>query len=167
MRNKKKPSPESTIKREHDAKEIGEIFDVNDETVRRWAADGCPHRRDTKRKIFLNDGEVRAWLEAEGKSAAPGRPPKPRQEIPDDLGGNRDYWLARKYRNQCLEDEKRLVDKEKYRALWINEVVTIKNKCRGLGAGIAPQCVGLDAGEIQGIIEGRIEQIFRELSEGD
>lgn len=152
-------------KREQTPQEIAEILGVNELTIRRsWIKAGCPHSR-RKGKIFLNDGETQAWLKENDRSTKPGRPPEAKDPLPEGMEGDKDYWLARKYRSQCLKEEGRLVDKDEYRLHWMQEVAIIKNKCRGMGAALAPSLVGVDAAEIQTKIDQRVEQIFRELSE--
>jgi hypothetical protein len=153
------------LKRTQSPAEIGEIFGVAEKTVRRWAADGCPHRRDKSSRLLFNDGEVRAWLEANGKTAKPGRPADPKPDL-SDLGGDKDYWLARKYRNQCMEDEKRLVDREQNDSFWMKRNVVAKSKLMGMGAAIAPHLVGLEVAEIQTRIEQFANDLCRELHAG-
>lgn len=95
----------------------------------------------------------------------PGRPAAPGGEDLEAVRIRKETAMAVNWEHRNREIEKITVNKEEYRRHWMNEIVTIKNKCRGLGASIAPGCVGRDAGEIQGIIDGRVEQIFRELGD--
>lgn len=154
----------SPVQRAQGCEEIAELQKVHVNTVRLWIGDGCPASKDGA-EWLLNDEEVNGWLLANNRKTTPGRPPKPKAPAPEGMDGDKDYWLARKYKIQCLKEEGELVDKQAYRQLWIGEVQTIKGKCRGLGASLAPGCVGLDAAEIQGVIDGRVEQVFRELAE--
>lgn len=157
-------SKRKRVKREHTADDIAEIQDVHVKTVRQWVKDGCPASR-SGRKYRFNDVEVDGWLHETNHKTTPGRPAQAKEPVPPELEGNKDYWLARKYKIQCLREERELVNRAEYRAAWMTELATVKNKCRGIGAAMAPQLVGLDAAEIQGRIDERIEQIFRELAE--
>ena len=73
--------------------------------------------------------------------------------------------MAVNWEHRNKELEKQLVNKAEYRGLWQKELRMMKNKFSDFASSIAPKCVGIDAGEVQGIIDTRIKQIFRELSE--
>lgn len=149
------------LKREQSAADIAEVFGVNPETVGSWGKDGCPSSR-RGRRVYFNDGEVQAWLTANKRSTRPGRPPKEKPETNKE--DDKDYWLARKYRIQCLREEGQVVGIEDIEQ-WISEHVgTAKNKLNGLGASISPQLEGRDTAERQTIIEKRVREILEELS---
>jgi hypothetical protein len=163
MATRKAQQKKTVIAREQTTQEISEVFSVHAKTVRQWVADKCPHSRK-KGVIYLNDGEVQHWLTSTGRKTTPGRPAEEKTPIPDDLGGDKDYWLARKYRRQCLEDEGLLVDLQDVRR-WIHEHIgTAKKKLLGLGAALSPLMEGRDAAERQAAIDARVEEILNELS---
>jgi phage terminase Nu1 subunit (DNA packaging protein) len=150
------------------AQQIADELGLSVELIRDYAIDGCPHTKATKRgqPNLFDVAEVQAWRKANNKTGKPGRPLTEEGAASRDARDRKELAMAINWelRNAQLEGE--LVNKEEYRQHWFSEVTIIKNKCRGLGAAIAPQLVGLDAGEIQGLLDSRIEQIFRELSEG-
>lgn len=140
-----------------------EIFDVHVKTVRRWPADGCPHEKRNGRYYF-NEDRCNRWLHETGRKTTPGRPPNPREPVPPEMEGDKDYWLARKYRHQCLEAESKVIDVGDVKSDWGEKITIAKNKFIALGAAVAPQCEGHDAATIQGIIEDRVNGILVELS---
>lgn len=156
------------MKRDQTVADIAEVFNVNEESVRRWCAQGMPHKK-VGRIIKLNDGEVQAWLSENNRSAKPGRPPKQvdpeADKATEELGGDKDYWLARKYRLQCLKEEGKLVDREEYKAEWMRRIQAAKSKLIGMPAEIAPALYGQEVASIEHQLRERIEQIIREIAE--
>ncbi len=156
---RKKPVSSRTVPLPTCAEEI----DVTPDTLQRYTQEGCPCNRGGRGKPNQYDpAEVMAWMKANGKTGKVGRPV---DESLNDARLRKESAMAENWelRNKQILGE--TVNKEEYRRHWMSEVITIKNKCRGLGASVAPGCVGQDAGEIQGIIDTRVEQIFKELSE--
>lgn len=99
--------------------------------------------------------------------AALDRPDKIAVSGAADNSDDKDYWLARKYRNQCLVEEGRLIDRNVYRSEWMSRIATAKNKLIGMPGQIAPSLVGQDVGDIEHILRDRIETIIREIGRGD
>lgn len=164
-RRKKRRKPKASD-RVSNVSECAEAIGINDETLRDYVQRGCPHDKGGVGKSNLFDPtEVAAWMKANNLTGKPGRPVEAGSDQLESVRVRKETAMAVnwEFRNSTLEGE--LVNKAEYRRHWIAEVQTIKNKCRGLAAAVAPACVGLDAGEIQGLIEDRMGQIFRELSE--
>ena len=159
---KAKPAPK--LKRDQTAEEIAEIFDIDIQTVRLWCRDeGCPHGKDG-RELRLNDAEVRHWMTETNRTGKVGRPKPPPPENPED---SKDYWLARKYKIQCLREEGKLVDKEEYRRAWLDQVFVAKSAFLRMPAEVAASLVGHEAPDIERILSSRVEGIMRQLSGQD
>lgn len=148
------------------ATDIAEIFDVHLKTVHGWRKDGCPHGK-RGRDYLYNDGEVQAWLTANNRNTKPGRPaPAKDTTAADDLGGDKDYWLARKYKNQCLQDEGRLVPAEEVAAAGAEAINAFQRRLAGGGAILAVQTEGRDTAERQEIIDKWHDDILADLAKG-
>lgn len=56
--------------------ELARIYRCHGETIRRWARDGCPHRRWGRRRILLRRADIDQWLqdqhEQQSSVSAPG-----------------------------------------------------------------------------------------------
>lgn len=159
----KSPAPQKAIAREQSTAEIAEIFDVHDKTVRAWIAEKCPASR-RKQRYFLNDGEVQNWLSETKRKTTPGRPAEEKPPVPAELGGDKHYWLARKYRRECLLKESELIEVQGVRQWILDHVTMARNKLMGLGAAIASMLEGRDEAERQAVIDDRITEILNELS---
>ncbi len=150
-------------RRETTSDELAEIHGVHVKTVRAWVRDGCPH---TKRggAFLFNEDEAAAWLFKTERKLTPGRPAEPKTPVPPELEGDRDYWLARKYRLQCLKEEGRLLDVDEVKQ-FVGELLSVfRNNWAGYGAGIVPRLQGRDAAEQQGILDARSEELFSNLA---
>src|SRR5690349_7248299 len=54
--------------------EIARAFALHVKTVRRYAAQGCPHDRDGAGRMRFDPAEVRRWMSGTGRDGRPGRP---------------------------------------------------------------------------------------------
>jgi hypothetical protein len=164
VKRTKKPAKKST--RTLTISEAADELSVSVESIRNYIERGCPHDKNGPGKANTFDAtEVAAWMRKNNLTGEPGRPTTAASEDLESVRIRKETAMAVNWEHRNKEIEGVTVNKDEYRRHWMSEIVTIKNKCRGLGASIAPGCVGRDAGEIQGIIDGRVEQIFRELSE--
>lgn len=152
------------LKREQTTDDIAEIFDVHIKTIQQWARDGCPHDKKRGRDYAFNDSEVQHWLVENNRTAKPGRPKT--QQAAANPEETKDFWLARKYRVQCLREEGTLVDRFAYRKAWMDQVLTAKYAFLRLPGEVSGQLVGLDAQDIDRILTDRIESIIRTLADG-
>ena len=149
------------LHRTQTVQEIAELRNVDEQTVGNWAKQGCPHSRRGTRPYF-NEGEILAWLQSQGRTGAPGRPGE--KAVHDE--NSKDYWLARKYKNQCLRDEGQLIDVDAVRAWAAKHFGTFKGRLLGFASGVTPQLDGRDGAERQSIIETQIHDILNELADG-
>ena len=162
-RGVKKPAPQKGLDRQQSVAEIAEIQDVHPKTVRQWIAAKCPASR-RGRAFRLNDGEVQHWLDENKRTTKPGRPAEEKPPVPAELGGDKHYWLARKYRRECLLKEGELIEVQGVRQWILDHVTVAKNKMIGLGAALASMLEGRDEAERQTIIDKRVDEILNELS---
>lgn len=151
------------VNRDQTAEEVAEILDTNEQTIRRYAAEGCPHSR-RKGRLFFNDGEVRAWMEANNKTGRPGRPVEPKAPAPPELEGDKDYWLARKYRVQCLQAEGELIPRDDVKQVNANICGAFRSGVLALPPKLAVQLEGLNAGERQEVLHSELTHLLDELS---
>jgi phage terminase Nu1 subunit (DNA packaging protein) len=140
------------LHRKQDSDEIGEVFDVNEQTVRKWIREGCPASK-TKDGYRLNDGEVQDWIARTNRKITPGRPPKERPPMPAELGGDKDYWLARKYRVQCLKEEGEVFPASEVADALVTIASTFRNALSGSAPKMALQMEGRNTGERQELLE--------------
>jgi len=151
-------------KRDQTADEVAEILDQNERTIRRWASEGCPHTvsQAQGKPLMFNDGEVQAWATANNKTGKPGRPKS--SAVPVGLENDKDYWLARKYKNQCLRDEGVLVDRAEIISELSQLVQTAKNQLLGGPSQLAPRCYGQDVPTIERILSEWLEPTINRIS---
>ena len=158
------------MKRDQTVTEAAEVLGCHEQTIRRRCNEAdkskrCPHTRLRNGQLRVNAEELAAWGRDNNCNWRPGRP----ADTPDspDLEAARlrkENALASKYELQVQREKSVLVPAEDVRARWVELVTTAKSKLLGLGAGVAPQCEGHDAGTIQGIIESRVNEILVDLS---
>ncbi len=161
-----KPKPTKII-RDADIIDAAQELDLSENTVRRDIRRGAPHGRKG-RNIVLNIPEYRAWRQEKGLSGERGRPPD--HACSEDLEKARlrkENALASKYELQVARERDQLVDRAEYRGMWMQKVTAAKGKLLGLPSQEAPGLVGLEAVDIEARLRERIEQIIRELAEGN
>lgn len=161
--HKKPTRPNRALSRD----ELADELDLHADSIKRHhTRPNPPPHSKRKGRCCYNAAEYLAWMQSEGLTGQQGHQGDP--SASPDLEAARlrkENALASKYELQVARERDQVVEKAPYRAAWIAEVHTIKNKCLGLGAAVAPACYGQDAGEIQRIIDERVQQIFRELAE--
>jgi phage terminase Nu1 subunit (DNA packaging protein) len=134
--------------------EIQECCDalgISPDLLRDYVARGCPHDKGGPGKSNRFDPtEVAAWMRSNNLTGKPGRPVEAGGEDLESVRIRKETAMAVnwEYRNKQLEGE--LVNKEEYRRLWIGEVQTIKNKCRGLGSSLGAGAGGVGCGRDPG-----------------
>jgi hypothetical protein len=159
----RKPASASRVKRQSSADDIAQTFSVNEQTVRRWAGDGCPHLRDAGRLLF-NEDEVNKWVRDTKRKTTPGRPPKPKEPVPEGLEGDKDYWLARKYRNQCLREEGKLVDVSDVER-WLTAMLGVATQqLNNLAAAVVPRIQGMTPAEQEHEIQEAVDACRRSIA---
>jgi hypothetical protein len=113
---------------------------------------------------MFDAGEVAAWMRANNVTGDPGRPTSPGSAEFEAARIRKELAMAVNWEHRNAEIEAATVNRAEYRQHWLAQLAVIKSKVRELLLGVAVECVGIDAGEIQSLIDGRIEQIFKELS---
>lgn len=146
------------------------MLGCDEKTIRRHCsakppAHAAPHTRLKNGQIRVDAGELAAWGRTHNINFRPGRPSEA-GESPDleAVRIRKETAMAEnwEHRNSILKADH--VPVADVKALWGERVAVAKNKLIGLGAAVAPQCEGHDAGTIQGIIEHRVNNILVELS---
>jgi hypothetical protein len=160
----KKPA----TKRSHSVSACAEELNLSVELIRDYSMRGCPHTKGGPGKSNLyNPDEVAAWMVANKLTGKPGRPTDGDSDDIEAAKLREINLRCRKHELFIGQQERELVPAVDVAARWVELVTTAKNKLSGLGAGVAPQCEGHDAGTIQGIIESRVNEILVELSRTD
>lgn len=155
-------------KRKSSSQEVADVFDVRVQTVHEWAKQGCPNDPGKGRNPARYDlPEVAAWLKENNRTGKPGRP----TDVADspDLEAARlrkENALAAKYEFDVAERRREVVPIEEVKAIYFEEVGRAKGQLAGFPADVAAQCEGLDAAEIQGVLQIRIDQILNDLARG-
>jgi phage terminase Nu1 subunit (DNA packaging protein) len=157
------PGVASGVKREKTAEDIAQVYSVNEQTVRRWVKDGGPaSRRDGK--LWFNEDQVNRWVHETGRRTTPGRPPKPKEPVPPELEGDKDYWLARKYRNQCMREEGKLVDVADVERWLSGMAAVVGQKLTNLPAAVVPRLQGQEPAEQEVILREAIDDARRSIA---
>lgn len=68
-------------------------------------------------------------------------------------------------KNEILEGK--LMQVEEYEKAKGKLITNVKSRLLALPVKAAPQCAGLDAREIEGILAGMVKEVLRELAESD
>lgn len=149
--------------------DLGDELDLHPNTLRRWCnlnQNAMPHDRGERGRMLFDVAEVRAWMERTGNDGRIGRRPGYTESgTMEKARIRKESALADKYELQVSEARKVLVDRETINREWVSRVMALKNKLLGLPAIVAPACVGLDAAEIQALLDGRITDIIRDAAE--
>lgn len=151
------------IEREQNPEEIAEIFTVSVRTVYTWIKDGCP-KSQKKKQYFLNDGEVQNWIESTSRQLTPGRPKQNGVTAADsEPGQDKEYWLTRKYKRECLVAEKNLIPRDDVIS-WIRDNYTLlKGRLLALPATIVSAIAGHDEPKQERLIAEEINVALDDL----
>ena len=155
---KPKPAPKQPV-RKQSPEEIADAFDVHHNTVRKWPAAGCPHSR-VKGKLLFSLDEVNKWVRETKRKTTPGRPPKPKPEgpPPGDSSTDKDYWLARKYKNQCLREEGELVNVSEALRWFADVLSKYAASLNNTPAAVIPRLQGLTPGEQEAVLRDHLDE---------
>jgi len=151
-------------------KEIADVFDVHITTVNKWIQSGCPHDprpKGTKQSCQLDEGEVASWLKEKGLTGKAGKPKGPQSAEKEALELRKLLAITLKHERENAEHEGRLIDVEQERARDLQKITVVKNKFSNLGQSLSSTLVGMNAAEIQATIEISVNDILKQLSEGN
>lgn len=157
------------VTRESTVDDVSNELGVHGHTVRGWIKrplNPCPHERKGGRDLRFDIAEVRAWMTTNGVTGQQGRPPGPSSANLEAAKLRKESALADKYEIQVERERGQVVPFSEVKARWVELITTAKNKLLGVPSAAAPLCVGRDAGEIQTILEDRINEALSELSNG-
>src|SRR5262245_37326939 len=154
MKRRTKPTKSSTG-RTQTTDEVADELGVTANTVRDYAAAGCPHdKAPLGNNHKYNAAEVLAWARAHGKTGKRGRP-----EDIETLGNaklRKETALAEKYELQVQREKGLMGYMEDFKRFSVLAVTTAKNKFLGFPANVTTMLEGRDAAERQSILESRI-----------
>ena len=154
-------------KRALTAREVGAELRRDRQTILRWARDGCPHDRRSQRSkpILFNVAEVRAWLKAENRTGAPGRPAT-------------DVGLTEKAARVGLMNERRLLLEQKRqiqagkvhdvmacKARRLRQIHAVKNRLLIVPRTVADVLRGLDAEIVEAVKARCREEVLAAVEE--
>ena len=148
------------------AQEICDLLDVSKMAITRWVKEGLPCD-DTGDQRMFDAAEVMAWLRREGKSCTPGKPLTKQNEVLLPIRIRKENALVEKYERENKQAAGLLIDAAEEERRVASLIVALRNKFCGLGAALAATLAGLDAAEIQTLLDGRVEQILREFASGN
>jgi phage terminase Nu1 subunit (DNA packaging protein) len=157
-----------TKARKFSSQDVADALDVRIQTVHDWAKRGCPHTPGRGRNPARYDlAEVASWMKDNKLTGRQGRPAE--SEDSPDLEKARlrkENALASKYELQVARERRTLVPTDEIKELFMEVVSRAKSQMSGLPADVAGACVGLDAGDIQVLLESRVTQILNDLATG-
>lgn len=146
--------------------EMCEILDIADKTLWRWVDKGCPATRRGTAGFLFNESEVAAWMEATGHTGQAGRPPNE----PTDLAEARrrkELALAETYELRLAKERGLLLDAADVKAKWLEQIAAAKSVLIGMPASVSAQLVGMDAAQIQAILETTTRDALNRLSDAN
>ena len=107
---------------------IAEIFDVHPKTVIRWAKDGCPHARPTRRGAYLfNEVEVMGWVKRTDRQTTPGRPTKNDNPAMGACKLRKEAALADTYELRLARERGQLIPIEEVEAGRVERILAVKH----------------------------------------
>ncbi|MFA5324335.1 MAG: hypothetical protein WC373_16790 [Smithella sp.] len=136
---------------------VAKAFNVSDRTVRHWVKDGMPLANNGQYDLT----EIQAW-----------RFVKKHPEKKDGKGSS-EKWEARfremKAKLAELEYQKKLgalIPREDVEKQSVQRIIAVKRAFLGLPRAMAPQLVGLEAREVEGVLAKRINEIINDFAQG-
>lgn len=146
--------------------EILDTFGINAQTLAGWIRKGCPCTKAKGRgkQNKFDEGEVASFLKEKGLTGAVGRPGGP---LSEDLAAARlrkERAMADLNEIKVAKERGTLVDIAEQERSNIQKFTVIRNKLMGLPSAVAPSITGLDAPEIERILDERIRETLIELS---
>ncbi len=145
---------------------VAAMLDVDAATILRWCGEGLPHSKPKNRRAgnLYDLDEVRAWMAANRRSGAVGRPAEPGTEDFAVWHTLKEKALAEKRVRENRVAEGKLIDAETERARDVQKLAVLRSRLCGLGATISPQMEGLGAAERQRLIDRAVENILQQLA---
>jgi phage terminase Nu1 subunit (DNA packaging protein) len=152
-------------KRDKSPEEVADILSLSTRTVQKWVKRGCPHDMDGN-SPRLDVSEVVAWVKASGLSMRPGRPHDKDDKLLQ-IRIKKEQELLERYQRENKMASGLLIDAAEEERRVTSLILALRNKFCGLGASLAATLAGLDAVEIQSLLDGRVDQILREFASGN
>ena len=146
--------------------DLAELMDVDERTLRNWKRLGCPCSRGRGKDRRWNAEEVAAWKKTTGITGTKGRP-EDTTPASDPLKAakiRKETALAERYEIATKRERGSVIDRSEVERANVQKFTTIRNKMLGLPAAIAPSLVGLQAPDIEKLLDDRITEILTELS---
>ncbi|HEV7297768.1 MAG TPA: helix-turn-helix domain-containing protein [Tepidisphaeraceae bacterium] len=145
--------------------ELCDLLDIDESTVKRWVAKGCPHDKSGKGKARqFDEGEVVAWMKSQGLTGERGRPKELISPTLEAARIRKENALAERYEIMVARDKGVLVEAAAVEADNVQKFVTVKNRLLGISASLAPSLVGLDAPAIEKLLDAQIRDVLQGLS---
>jgi hypothetical protein len=114
----------------------------------------------------FDESEVAAWMQANGITGDIGRPAEESNDELKALKARKELALVLRYERENSVADGKLIDAVEEQQRDVAKVTAARHKLGGLGSSLAPQLAGLDASEIQTLIDSEIERVLDELSTG-
>ena len=145
--------------------QVMDIFGVSEISIRRWQKLGLPHS-ERGGQLFFSAGEISAWLkEHPNLNQGPGRPKSKEGSKLAAVRLRKESALASKFEIELAQLTGELVFVRDVEEAAASVAGIVRNRLMQLPAAVSPQLVGLDAENIETILEGRIVEILRALAE--
>ena len=148
--------------------QCGEEFGVHPNTIKKWIDRGCPHDPAVGNKPHrLDAAEVAAWKRENGITGKVGRPSGAGGDSLDAARCRKENAMADWHEIRVARERSNLLPADEVKTQWLTHISAAKSVLLGIPAAVAPQCVGLEAGEIQSILDAHVREALTRLSEGN
>lgn len=174
VRRPRKKVAECASRRKRTPREVAEIVGgdgVDEKTIRRWcgrAKSPCPHDRDARGQVKLDEAEVVAWMRASGLTGEPGRPAAKSSRNIKAAQLRKENALADRY--EIMNDRERglLVESAEVEREWANVANVVRAGFQSIGSSVVPIALGLGlpqsaAPELQEKVDGIAADILLQL----
>jgi len=151
-------------KRDKSVDEVADILSLATRTVQKWVQRGCPHDLDGN-AARLDVSEVVAWVKSQGLSMRPGRPADKNDKLMS-IRIKREQEMLEKYQRENKQAAGLLIDAAEEEKRDVAKIVALRNKLCGLGASLSARLAGMDAVQIQTLLDSTVERILLEFAEG-
>jgi phage terminase Nu1 subunit (DNA packaging protein) len=156
------------VRRVNTVDEVAAEFGQHANTVRKWVSKGCPCDRPGGNKPILFDlAEVAKWRRDQGLTGDPGRPANRETGDLQSARTRKENAMADWHELRVATAKKELLPAGEVEETWTRHVLAARSEIIEIPAAVAPQLVGLDAPEIQTILEARIRAVLTKLSQGN
>ena len=91
------------------AEQVGEQLGVSPKTIKSWAREGCPHRKDSGQYLF-DVSAAFAWAKKNDKRFSPGRPRRPLSAALEAARVKKEEALAATYEHRLERERGRFVE---------------------------------------------------------